>query len=114
MSDDTHQNDRLLSIETALRDMASQTGQMVVKQELMNIAVEKGFGDSRQAQESLNQKTDSLDKRLVPFEVAAAKRASRVALGKKFMIAALIASAGVFGTVAGDNIVMFVGKLIGK
>lgn len=110
-------NDRLLSIEVAMRDMASQTGKLVVQHELLNISVTNGFAELRQGQQDLMKKDVETDNRIKPLEEAAAKRAatraSRIGIAKKVSLAALVASAGVFGTVAGDKVVALFGQLFG-
>ena len=113
MSED-HQNDRLLSLEGAVRDMASQTGKLVVGQELLTLSVNKGFDELSKNQKTLAEEDKKLDERIKPFEAKAAVHASRIGVIKKLSIAGLVATAGVFGAVAGDKIVDFLGKLIGR
>jgi hypothetical protein len=111
-------NERLLSMESAIRDMSAQTGKLVGQQEILNDIVSKGFEELRQGQKSLIQKDIDTDNRIKPLEEAAAKReaarAARVSVAKKLALASLVASAGVFGTVAGDKVVAFLGAFFGR
>lgn len=110
MSEST-QDDRLLSLEESVRDLAATNERMVVSHEVLTEKVTGWFDSMAKAHGDFESRQSQLEKRIEPFETKAKKSAARWDFAKKAALPALGATAGVFGTKFGHEIVSFLSKL---
>jgi len=108
--EDYTQNDRLLDLEGAVRDISVKTGQIEVRQEHLLSKVEEGFDSLREGFKAVSDKQTILESRIAPIEAennAAVKRWETI---KKMLIPAIAAVAGVIGTKLGGVILDLLAK----
>lgn len=108
------QDERLLSLEGAVRDIGKVAERVAVNQENLFEKVDSGFESMTKAHNELASKQAALDKRLEPFEQRAARQARRVEIAKKAALPAVAATAGVFGAKFGQQLLSWLGVMFGK
>lgn len=107
------QDERLMSLEGAVREMIASNERVVVKTEVLGEKVEKGFEDLARSHVVLEEKTKNLEKRIVPFEERKVKFDKRTESLKKFIIPAIAGTAGIVGTKFGVQLLHIIGAFFG-
>lgn len=105
MSEDT-QDERLLSLEGAVRELGKVSERVAVGQDHMLKAMTDGF-------DGLSKGQKALDDRLKPLEAVHQTSVRRTEIVKKFALPAVAATAGVFGAKFGQQVVAWLGGLFG-
>lgn len=113
MSEST-QDERLLSLEGAVREIGRATERVAVGQQNLFEKVEEGFESMAKAHTDLAARQASFDNRLKPFEEREAAWSRRRDVIKKAAIPAVAATAGVFGAKFGNQLLIWLGALFGK
>jgi hypothetical protein len=110
------QDERLLSLEASLRDVAYKTGQIDAKQEslaksiedqsvLLAAKLDEGFNTLKTGQESLSVHQTHIEQRLKPIEEKHLRVEGRIQFVRKLAMPALVATAGVFGAKFGNELI---------
>lgn len=108
--EDYAQNDRLLDLEGAVRDISVKTGQIEIRQEHLLSKVEEGFDSLKEEFKSVSEKQIALEARITPIEVESISAGKRWENIKKVLIPIGAAVAGVIGTKLGGVLLDLLGK----
>lgn len=112
------QDERLLSLEASLREVAYKTGQIEARQESLAKSIEdqsvvlaskldEGFGDLKRGQEVITAQSAAFETRFKPVEEKHLRAEARIQFAKKLAMPALAATAGVFGVKFGNQLIEF-------
>ena len=116
------QDERLLSVETSLREVAYKTGQIEARQEALAKSIEdqsvvlgskldKGFEAMQKGQEAIATQHAAFEARFKPMEEKHLRSQARIQFAKKLTMPALGATAGVFGVKFGNQLIEFISGL---
>lgn len=116
-------DERLLSVETSLREVAYKTGQIEARQEslaksiedqsvLLAAKLDEGFDSLKRGQETLNAHSAAFEARFKPLEEKHLQSQARIQFVKKLAMPALAATAGVFGVKFANQIMEFISGLV--
>ncbi len=100
------QDDRLLNLEGAVRELGRVSERVAVGQEHMLETMTTGF-------DSLAKGQKALDDRLKPLEAVHVSQQRRSEIVKKLALPAVAATAGVFGAKFGQQLISWLGGLFG-
>jgi len=104
MAIDEVQNDRLLGVEDALREISYKTGHIEAQHVAIMDKLDQGFAELKANHEAIVVAHSNVDSRLKVVESKEEARTRRIQLLKKAAIPLLTATAGVFGAKFGSEL----------